>query len=288
MPGSQAVHLAVAAPGASQSALRHHGAEIAAGHDVGPRHRRGAAGLQIDRILVAVVSKAAHPVEVRQLQERERTRWCLVPSAGGNKFRLRGPLSSADQLLLQRSAIAAQHHAGRAQEQIAAILRDARPVAQKYAARPVHAGLGGVRLNQAQQLLPQRQVVAGAFLIQNNQVHPEVAPAPVRLRQQQLANQRKMAGVAHRHRQHRKIAGDPVLPQTRLPQPVARQPVRLRTHARVGIEQMASEFLEAVRGGGADAQIAKLELGAGPGQLERPPHRLRTLILRHQRQQRFS
>ena len=157
MPRSQPVHLAVAAPGASQSALGHHGAEVAAGHDVRPRRGRGAAGFQIDRVLPAVLRKSAQPVEVGQLQKRQRPGGHLLRAARWDKLRRRRVLPAADQLLLQRTAIAAQNHAGRAQEQIAAILRNTQPVPQEHAARPVHAGLGGMRFNLAQQLLPQEE-----------------------------------------------------------------------------------------------------------------------------------
>ena len=61
-----------------------------------------------------------------------------------------------------------------------------------------------------------------------------------------------------------------------------------RAHPRVGIKQVTGEFLEAVRRGRPDAQIAELELGARPRQLERPRDRFRTPVLRDQREQRLA
>ena len=46
--------------------------------------------------------------------------------------------------------------------------------------------VSGMRFDLAQQLLMQRAVVAGAFLIENDQVGPEAAQSPVGVRQQQL------------------------------------------------------------------------------------------------------
>ena len=71
----------------------------------------------------------------------------------------------------------------------------------------------------------------------------------VGLRHQQFANQWKMARIAHGHRKHGKIARDPVLPQTRLPHVIARQPVPLRAHPRIGIQQVTGELLKPVRRG---------------------------------------
>lgn len=167
--------------------------------------------------------------------------------------------------------MAAQDHGCRAEKKVAPILRNTFPIAQEYATRPIHAGFGGMGRDLPQELLPQRRIVAGGFLIQNNQIRSKATPSPIGLRQQQFANQREMTIIAHGDREHWEVAGDSELPQARLPQPVAHQSVALRSQPRVGIKQMAGEFLETMRSERSDTQIPELQLRARPGKLERPP-----------------
>ncbi len=158
------------------------------------------------------------------------------------------------------------------------------PLAQEDAARPVETGFGGMRLGLTLELLMERAIVTGRFLIENDQVGAESAQSPVGVREQKFANQGEMARLGCRNDQHGKVARNSIGPQHRLSQPVANQPVSGWPHAPVGIQQVTGEFLIAMGCRGTDTQVAELELRAGPGHFKRASHGFLALIFGHQRQ----
>ncbi len=162
------------------------------------------------------------------------------------------------------------------------------PIAEKHASRPVDAGLQRVSLDLAPQLLPQRAVVAGAFLIQNDEVGPKTANAPIGVGQQHLTNQSDASQIGDRHSHHRQVPGDAVRPKARLMQVIPQQAFRRRTQGRVGVEQMTGKLLEAVRSGRPNAQVTEIQLGSGPGHFERAGHSVGPAILGYQGHQSIA
>ena len=280
-PRGEAIGLAVASPRESQTAFGDQCSEARSRDDIRPGGRGDAAGLQINGVLAAVRREATQAVEVGQVEKRQRTRRLLHVNAYREHDRRHGELGSGRQLLLKRSAASIQHGARSRQDQVAIPLRQREPVPQENAARPFLSGLQGMGLDQTLQLLPQRPVVTGLFQVRDHQIGLKSAGAPVGVRQQQFANQRQVALLANQGRHDRQVARNAMRPQILLSKLVAVQPVLGRTQARIGIQQVAAEFLKAVRGGRANAEIAEFQLRARPGHFEGAGNRFGAGVLVH-------
>ena len=193
------------------------------------------------------------------------------PPAGTNAGSGR-PSAAADELLLQRSAVAAEHDAGGRQDQSCDAPRESRAsrAGRRRPADPCR--LGGVRLDLPLELLMQRRVVAGALLVEDDQVRAEAAHSPVGVRQQHLAHQRQVARVGD---VTTSIGRSPEIPYAHRPSCPSRlrdQPVGRRPQPRIGIDQLAGEFLEPVRRAGADAAESGTPAGARPRHFEGARH----------------
>ena len=148
----------------------------------------------------------------------------------------------------------------------------------EHAAGPVdHPGLVGC-VNRGEDALVELLQVAGGAVIEHDQIHHHAAPAPVVVRREQLPQRGQAFGRIDRGEHDGPITRDGRRPQHRLRAAVPAQLFLGGAQGRVGEEEMPGQLLEHPGVAGRDAELAQLDLGRSPGEVQRALGRTRMVI----------
>ena len=127
------------------------------------------------------------------------------------------------------------------------------------------------------QVLP----VAGAMLVEHDEIERQSLGAQVLVRLEQIAEERQLGAVGESRQQHGSVAGDAVLPQFGLAAAV-RQDGVAGAQPGIGVEQAAAEALEQDRVVDGEAEVPQLDLAVRAGERQRPGDGAPVVVLLHE------
>ena len=271
VPRGDAVLVAVESPRTSDARLRHRAAEIWIRQHVDPRRGRGLVARQHDHVLAGHGVEAAQPVVEAQFRPLERglgvrARACASPRKPPCSGR---PLPAPVELQLDRAAVSVERGACNREQQVVDVGVHLVDAAQEHAAGLVEHLQRMARPHEDPQPVVELVSVAGGPRVEDNEVGGKPLVPPVLVGEERLAYERRVLQLLDSHQQDRQVARDADRPQARQRQPVLDR--RLDLERRVGLRQQQSRREALERDGlvRADAQVAQLELGGGPREVDR-------------------
>ena len=165
--------------------------------------------------------------------------------------------------------------------------RELHGTADKNAAGLVNQRVRLAHPHQILDLLVQFLEVAGRVVIENDEINDQAFQPPIRMGQEQLAHERELLRLGDAHQHNRMVPGNAMPPKSGLALMVGRQGT-VRPQRRARIENVGRQPLVEVCFAGRQAEMLQLYLTVGPGQLKRPVHAMKIMVLVSQSQGVFA
>ena len=182
------------------------------------------------------------------------------------------------QLLVESAVGGDQFHASGGAEQNAVFLGHQVGAAEEHPARSIDPCLFRPAFDELREFVLQILKVAGAVLVEGDEVECQPLDPEVLMRLEEFAEQRLVTGLRDPDEENRQVAGDPVLPEVGLG-PRVLQDRGACPQPRVAVEQAPGHALEAQRILRGQPEMAELDLTVSAGERERPRNRATVVVL---------
>ena len=245
---------------------------------------RAGGGMDLDGVFLAAADESAEAVERRE-RPGVRGGGAIVAArfaAGREPRRQRRDRRERTNELLIEPALRRVHDGSRrGLEQRLILGRHEIGPAQEHTARLVGPSMFGAALQHLHERLLEVLTVAGAVLVEHDEIERQSLGAQVLVRLEQIAEERELGSVGETRDQHGSVARDAVLPQFGLAAAVRLHGVA-RAQAGIGVEQPASQALEQDRVVDRESEVPQLDLAVRAGERQRPGDRAPVVVLLHQ------